>query len=341
MSDLNPPVTYVRDPALVPPLTPVFIVSGSIALNLSPGDIQIGDVSVTDELTGLEMAIQRADAVKSTANSVVLVQNIDTNGDVLQRDDILNLDAGIDVLIAGQAQTQATLTAVLNSQGTQSTAGLATSTLQTTGNSTLSVISDRTKAVNDTDIAILNTQGTLATSANQSAQNVTIGAGNAILTAILNTQGTGATSANQTVQNVTVGAGNAILTAILNTQGTQATAANQTATNNALDTSNQILSSIASNGTTAPLTVTLFSGKTTPGASSSVDVSAYHFHTVQHVIIGSVVVQVRSSLDGTNWVLEDEINQSGMMDMYGKAKFVSANVVYISGSVTTILMSGN
>ena len=311
MNSVNPRVTYVRDPELVPPLTPVFIVSGSIALNLSPGDISIGAVEIKDGESDRRVHIHPANNSIAVDQNVMLVQNVDQNGDILSKNDILNIDAGVDVLIAGQAQTQATITALLNAQGTQSTGGLATSGNQTTGNSTLTVISDRTKAVNDTDIAILNAQGTLATSANQSAINSTVGAGNSVLTAILNGQGTVATSANQV------------------------------ATNNTLATSNQILAAISSSGTKTPLEVTLFNAVTTPGASVNVNVSAYTSHTMQHIITGSVVVQTRASLNGVNWNVEDETNQNSMVDLFGKTKFVSANIVYINGTVTTLLMSGN
>ncbi|MGV0949335.1 MAG: hypothetical protein ACOYB3_01590 [Azonexus sp.] len=341
MSDLNPPVTYIRDPALVPPVTPVFLVSGSIALNLAPGDISIGAIEIKDGDSERRVHVDEFSAVVPAGMNVLRVQNVDSNGDIILRDDILNLDAGVDVLIAGQAQTQATITAILNAQGTQSTDGLATSGNQTTGNSTLTVISDRTKAVNDTDIAILNAQGTLATSANQSAINSTVGAGNSVLTAILNGQGTVATSANQVTQIATSGAGNAVLTAILNAQGTGATAANQATTNSALATSNQILAAISSSGTKTPLEVTLFNGVTTPGASVNVNVSAYANHTMQHIITGSVVVQTRASLNGVNWHVEDETNQNSLVDLSGKTKFVSANIVYINGTITTLLMSGN
>lgn len=340
MSSVNPIVTYVRDPDLVPPTTPVYLVSGSIALNLAPGDISIGAVELKDNDSDRRVHVDPYDAAVPAEMNVMRVQNVDSNGDILQRDDILNLDAGVDVLIAGQAQTQATITALLNAQGTQTTAGLATAANQATGNSTLSLIQDGIKAVNDTSIAILNEQGTLATSANQATGNATLTAidnsvkdGNSTAAAIMNHQGSLATWVNQ-------GEELRLLTAIHEGQGTMANSAAQSTANLYLATLSSQIGRIESQGT-LPGIVSLFSNKTTPGASSNVDVSAWMHHTVQHVISGSVVVQLRTSLDGSNWHVEDETNMPDLFNLYGKTKFISANVVYINGTISTMLMSGN
>lgn len=217
MNDVNPPVTYVRDPALVPPVTPVYLVSGSLSFNLSPSDIVLWPPGALKDInSGYEFEILRASTAKSSSNNVILVQNVDTNGEVVLRDDIQNIDAGVTDII-----------------------------------SHLSAVQDN---------------GSRA---------------------------------------------NSLLTTILN------------------------------NGTTTPGTFNLFTNATSPGPSTNVNVSPWLYHTFQHVISGSVVVQVRSSLDGTNWNIEDETNQNSLVDLCGKVKFLSANIVYINGSVTTILMSGN
>ena len=133
------------------------------------------------------------------------------------------------------ATLQPTLTAILNNQGTQSTAALAVimnnqGTLATSasqGNAALAVVMNNqgtlaTAALQQTASAtaavVMNNQGTQATVAAQAA-------GNASLAALVNDMGTLATAAGQ----ISMGAS---LTAILTAQGTQSTAALAVIVNN-------------------------------------------------------------------------------------------------------------
>lgn len=105
----GPKITYVRDPDLAPPLTPVYIVSGSIAVNLSPGDITVGAVEIKGDGNNRKVQVDQANSATSAGMNVLRVQNVDDEGGVLRRSDVQNLDAGIDLLIAGQATVNSKL----------------------------------------------------------------------------------------------------------------------------------------------------------------------------------------------------------------------------------------
>jgi hypothetical protein len=61
---------------------PVVVSGGSVALNLNPGDIKIGNVVLEDDTSGLEAQILAANATKSVSNRVLLVQHVDEAGSV-------------------------------------------------------------------------------------------------------------------------------------------------------------------------------------------------------------------------------------------------------------------
>jgi hypothetical protein len=117
INNVSPQVTYIKDPDVVAPVTPVILMSGSIALNLNPGDIQIGDVAIKDEDSGLEAQILLANAAKSTGNNVLLVQTVDVEGGVLRRSDITNIDAGISDVLTNQHDALSNLAVVMNGPG--------------------------------------------------------------------------------------------------------------------------------------------------------------------------------------------------------------------------------
>ena len=313
-------------------------ITGSISANI--GNIKLSDGTNDTFYADVHFANEQV-----YANShVLLVQHVDRYGKVLD---------------------QTTLTDLLNAQGTQSTAGLATTTLQQTGNSILSVMVNNegtlaTGARQDSQTAalttILNHQGTLATAVNQTAGNAVLGAS---LSVLINDQGTLATSAKQDSQTAVLSSilnaqgtqstaglattalqqtGNTTLVVISNNQGTLSTEATQLTGNATLSGILQALQAAGSNAGTN-VEATFFNSQKTPAAGVAVNVSGYSRHTVQHVINGSVSVHTQTSLDGSNWNLESVDTVSTMLRLTGPTKFVRANYVSGNGTLTSLLNS--
>jgi hypothetical protein len=218
------------------------------------------------------------------------------------------------------------LVAILNAQGTQSSAGLATSALQSNivNNQGTQATSALQTAGNQTLVTILNNQGTQATSALQTA-------GNSVLVAIMNNQGTqGATSSSSAAETV-----------IMNNQGTQATSAlQQTAVINGSLSNDLLRQLVTLSGTIPPSAYTLLSAATGAGASAAYDISWASDIAVQHVIAnGTASIEIRTSLDGVNWFTEKTSTASEMLMLKGPTKYISANYVSGSGTVTTRILA--
>lgn len=309
-------------------------VSFSGTINANIGDVQIRDVS-----NNFAVMPTAATAKDGTIKALV-VQHIDPTGAPLYQSTqvaIMNEQ--------GTLANNATLSALLNAQGSQSTASLALDATQQTGNAILSVIltNQGTQATtnlalnstaliaNDTLAKVYNAQGTIATNPTQ--------------TVIMNSLGTVANTATQTViMNAQGTQSTTQVVALLNTfSGTAATAANQTTAVVNGSISNSLLTNIVTllSGS-VPLTATLFNAATGTGASSAVDVSLYNHHTIQHVVSnGTVNLQVRTSLNGVHWHVEQVSRGDDVFTLTGHTKYISAN--FVNGNsgvvVTTLLMS--
>ena len=192
--------TYVRDPIVISPVTivgsgtlsviavpgqpiPVMLSGGSVSFNLNPGDVQIGDVAILDEISGLEARVLPAADSKASSEPVLLVQNVDRAGGVLTQSTVANIDtntATSNILLLEISDTGSAHTGLLQQISTELSG-------ESTENKLLAVI--------------MNGQGTLATSANQVSSAAAVAAQTVILTAILNNEGTLATSANQASAN--------------------------------------------------------------------------------------------------------------------------------------------
>lgn len=309
-------------------------VSFSGTINANIGDVQIRDASNNFAV------MPTASTPKDLNTKALVVQHIDPTGAPLYQSTqvaIMNEQ--------GTLASNATLSSLLNAQGSQSTASLALETTQQTGNAILSVI--------------LTNQGTQATT--NLALNTTALAGNDILSKVYNAQGTVVSNPQLAVilNNQGTLAHETTLVALMNAAGTQSTqqvvallntfsgtaanAANQVTAIVNGSISNTLLNSIVTilSGS-IPLTATLFNAVTGTGASASVDVSLYSVHTVQHIIsTGTANVQLRTSLDGVHWEIEQVSTGNEMFTMTGKTKYISANFVNgNSAVVTTLLMSG-
>lgn len=306
--------------------------SGSINAN-------IGDVQIRDAANNFAV-MPTASTAKDVNTKALVVQHIDPTGAPLYQSTQVAIMNNFGTLSATP-----TMTAIMNAQGSQSTAGLALETTQTTGNAILSVI--------------LNSQGTQATS--NLALNSTALVGNDTLAKVYNAQGTIATNPVQTVIMNSLGtvANTATQTVIMNAQGTQstaqvvsllntfsgtaATAANQTTAVVNGSISNSLLTNIVTllSGTVPALTYTLFNAATGTGASAAVDVSRFNRHTIQHVVSnGTVNLQVRTSLDGVHWHIEQVSRGDDLFTLTGHIKYVSANFVNgNSGVVVTSLLA--
>jgi len=326
-----------------PPIT-VFISGGtSTAEVIFTGTINtdIGQVELEDA-SGNRAVIPAAQDGKTGATKALVVQHVDETGTPLR---------------------QGTQVQMMQSFGTLATD--ATALLQATNGSIANahLVSIGAAAVQTEQVlmtvlpVVMNNQGTLATSVGQASALTAQQTGNATATAIMNYQGTQSTTA--LALETTQTTGNSILTAILNSQGTQttasvaalinslngtaATAANQTTAVVNGSISNTLLTSIITilSGS-IPLTATLLNAVTGTGASASVDVSLYNSHTVQHIIsTGTANVQLRTSLDGVHWEVEQVSHGNDMFTLTGKTKYISANFVNGNNAVvTTLLMSG-
>jgi hypothetical protein len=84
---------------------------------------------------------------------------------------------------------------------------------------------------------------------------------------------------------------------------------------------------------------TLFNAATGPGASPAALVAGRLYHTVQHLINGTVSVQTRSSMDGVNWHVEAVDRESVVHVLVGPSKYISAAYVAGNGVLTTYLGS--
>ena len=234
----------------------VFVVGGTVQTTVSfAGSVQtgIGNVKIEDA-DGNYAVVPEAGVAKTGATKALVVQHIDDAGIPFRQAtqvSILN-NQGTLATSACQVSANGQLAAILNTQGTQSTAGLAadatlisirndqgtlaTSAYQVAIGGQLAVLlntqgtqSTAGLATDAALVSIRNDQGTLATSALQSA-------GNSMLAVIMNGQGTVADSAAELN----------LLRAVMNNQGTQASSALQT-------TGNATLTTIMNNqGTLAP-----------------------------------------------------------------------------------------
>lgn len=361
------PITYVRDPSVSGGT--VAVAGGAVAL-AAGGTVAVtdtgkpllvysmgGTVNTTVSFSGTVTAdigqmqlkdgngnlavMPPAQNSKIGATTAMVVQHIDASGRSLDAAAIeFNGSQANSHLLSIDASALQTVTSVEAQALTLDTmAGtVATAAFQSVGNMLLT--------------AVHNSQGTQATSAAQQT-------GNAALTVMLNNQGTQATTA--LALEATQQTGNAILTAIMNYQGTQATdvgvaalisslsgsaatAPNQVASNVNGSISNALLSSIVTllNGTVPLGSYTLFNAVTGTGASASVDVSFFTQHTIQHVVSGGTVnVQLRTSLDGVHWHIEEVSRDSELFTLSGRTKYISANYVNGNGAtLTTLLLSG-
>lgn len=393
------PVTPVYDPAVVATATittgtvaatgigggplQVFVQGGTIGASFSfIGSVttDIGNVKIEDADDNYAV-IPPAQDVKTNATKALVVQHIDDTGTPLRESTQVAIRvsgsntnetlANIDLNTMAAATY---LAEIANTQGTQSTATLLTianqqGTLATSANQTaelleLHAIHNNTGTLATSAnqaagmlsaTALLNAQGTLATSALQTygnnllvsilnAQGTQSSAGlstTAMQLVIANNQGTQATSALQT-------AGNQSLVTVLNNQGTLATSALQStgnatsvlvATNGSL--ANDLLRQlVALSGTIPPSAYTLLSAATGAGASAAYDISWASDIAVQHVISnGTSSVEIRTSLDGVSWFVEKTSTASEMLMLKGPTKYISANYVSGSGTVTTRILA--
>lgn len=257
--------TYIVDTAGPAQVTPVFLLSGSVAVNLNPGDITIGSVEVVDNVTGLRAQIEFADTPKAPTVNTLLVQSVDIAGGVVSASDVADIKTNTaatasavstgnsslstvvtntdNTVVAIDEQT-VVLKAILNEQGTENLAPTnAILTVVMNGQGTLAT-SAAQAAQEATLTAILNGQGTLATHTDAQALNSSVGAGNAILEVVMNNEGTLATHTDATAINSSVGAGNSVLTVVMNNEGTLATHADVQAINSTIVASNTILTVI-------------------------------------------------------------------------------------------------
>jgi len=90
----SPSPTYVRDPALVlraetwKDPVPVFLVNGSI----STGDVTLSGAVEIKDASGNLAEVPKANAAKDGNNHVILTQNVDDEGGILRRSDIVDID---------------------------------------------------------------------------------------------------------------------------------------------------------------------------------------------------------------------------------------------------------
>jgi hypothetical protein len=220
----------------------------AIAANQSTSALQLVANAIATTVLN-EMGTLATSANQVTGNAYLL--SIDTaQANQATAANQVSGNASLSTIASEVAASNVTLSAILSNQGTESTAALlgplivtmngqgtlATSALQTTGNTlaSLTVNNQGTLATsalqingNSLTTAVMNNQGTLATAVAQTAQLATV-------TMTMNNQGTLATAALQATGNAALSAQAATLSAVLNDMGTLATAAGQAATNNLL-----------------------------------------------------------------------------------------------------------
>ena len=84
---------------------------------------------------------------------------------------------------------------------------------------------------------------------------------------------------------------------------------------------------------------TLVNAVSSTGVHTSSDLSAYTQHTLQHVITGVVSAITRTSLDGSNWVVEATSQQSGIFTINSRVKYIQVEYANGSGTLTTLVLS--
>lgn len=303
----------------------VIVAGGTLNTTVSfSGSINtdIGNVKIEDADDNYAV-VPDASVAKTGDTNALVVQHIDPTGAPLYQSTqvaVMNHQ--------GTLARQDTLSALLNAQGSQSTANLALEATQQTGNAILAVLLNNQGTLATTNLAseavavqAMNNFGTLATAVAQTT-------GNAILSAIYNAQGTAATTSPA-------------LVTIMNGQGTLATSANQiTAVVNGSISNDLLRQLVVLSGTLPPAETLLFNAVTGTGASSAIDVLWADSLSVQHVIsAGTAAVQVRTSLDGVNWNVEAISTASQAVSLSGRTKFVSANYLNGNAVVTTRLIA--
>lgn len=85
---------------------------------------------------------------------------------------------------------------------------------------------------------------------------------------------------------------------------------------------------------------TFLSNTVGTGTSQAYSIEPYYKHSVQTVIAGTATVNYRVSVDGTNYHQIVSTTSSTIQSFLGKYRSIVANVSAISGTVSSVILSG-
>jgi hypothetical protein len=89
--------------------------------------------------------------------------------------------------------------------------------------------------------------------------------------------------------------------------------------------------------------VTLFDTEVYTGANDYTEVPQYNQHTLQIGMVGDPIIEIRTSLDASQWNIESTISGENTVYLQAKTKYVGVYLLdysSTSGSATVKLLSG-